>query len=185
MGVSNPWSSEFAGFGVSLAKLKIAELFVWCLTRQSTLISASGYMHCKIRCLDSTFSLLFFSEQGFRSVNRIVISERWMILHVQSCAHAVTATHLVMGELCEKTRWKQKSHGDHKEIGYGLESGPAGLPISSNILKYRTSKNMKRTQRRTKPIVQFLLLRKLTCHLKIGLPKRKLVFQPPIFQGLC
>ena len=56
-----------------------------------------------------------------------------------------------MGELCEKTRWKQKSHGDHKEIEHGLENRLSGLPISSNILKYRTSK----TKRRMKLMVQF------------------------------
>ncbi len=38
-----------------------------------------------------------------------MISDRWMVLHVQSCARAVTATHIVMGELCQKMRRKQKT----------------------------------------------------------------------------
>ena len=41
-------------------------------------------------------------------INRIVKSDRWMVLQVQSCARAVTATHVVMGEQCQKVRWKQK-----------------------------------------------------------------------------
>ena len=32
-------------------------------------------------------------------------------------------------------------HGDHKAIEHGLENRLAVLPISSNILKYRISKN--------------------------------------------
>ena len=35
-------------------------------------------------------------------------SEWWTVLHVQSCARALTGTHLVMGELCQKTRRKRK-----------------------------------------------------------------------------
>ena len=88
----------------------------------------------------------------------IVSSDCWMVLHVQSCAHTVTATHLVMGEPCQKMCRKQKKHGDHKEIEHGLESMLSGLPISCNILKYRTSKNRKRTRRWMKPMVQFLCL---------------------------
>jgi len=65
-----------------------------------------------------------------------------------------------MGELCEKTRWKQKSHGDPKEIEHGLENRLSGLPISSNILKYRTSK----PQRRMKLMVQFQRLLVHTGH---------------------
>ena len=55
----------------------------------------------------------------------------------------------------KKIGLKQKSHGDHKEID---ESRLAGLPISCNILKYRTRKKRKRTQRRVQPMVQFLCL---------------------------
>ena len=36
---------------------------------------------------------------------------------------------------------KQKSHGDHKAIEHDLENRLAVLPIWSNILKYRISKN--------------------------------------------
>ncbi len=38
----------------------------------------------------------------------IMISDRWMVLYVQSCARTVTATHLVMGELCQKMCRKRK-----------------------------------------------------------------------------
>ena len=37
-------------------------------------------------------------------INRIVKSDRWMVFHVQSCARAVTATHVVMGEPCQQIR---------------------------------------------------------------------------------
>ena len=70
----------------------------------------------------------------------IVISDPWMVLYVQSCACAVTATHLVMGELARSMSKAKKSHGDHKEIEHGLENTLGGLPISSNILKYRPGK---------------------------------------------
>ena len=47
-----------------------------------------------------------------------------------------------MSELCKKIGRKQKkSHGDHKAIEHGLENRLAVLLISSNILKYRISKN--------------------------------------------
>jgi len=58
----------------------------------------------------------------------------------------VNATHLVIGGLARKCVESKKSHGDHKETEHGLENMLAGLPISSNILKYRTSKNRKRSQ---------------------------------------
>ena len=52
----------------------------------------------------------------------IVISDPWMVLYVQSCACAVTATHLVMGELARSMSKAKKSHGDHKEIEHGVEN---------------------------------------------------------------
>ena len=66
------------------------------------------------------------------------MSDRWMIFHVQSCARAVTATHLVMGELREKTRWKQKCHG--------LENGLAGLPISCKHSEVQNSQEQEKNQ---------------------------------------
>ena len=57
----------------------------------------------------------------------------------------------------------KKSHGDHEEIEHGLENTLGGLPISSNILKYRTSKNRKRSQWQAKPMVQFLCLWVQSC----------------------
>ena len=67
-----------------------------------------------------------------------------MVLHIQSCVRAVTATHLVMSELCEKSVGNKKSRGDHKAVEHGLENRLDVLPIPSNILKYGINKNMKK-----------------------------------------
>ena len=89
---------------------------------------------------------------------RHLINHRWMVLHVQSCVRAVTATHLVMSELCEKSVENKKSRGDHKAVEHGLENRLDVFPISSNILKCGINKNMKRTQKRMKSTAQFLCL---------------------------
>ena len=106
----------------------------------------------------------------------IVISDRWMVLYVQSCACAVTVTHLVMEDLARNMSKAKKSHGDHKEIEHGLENTLGGLPISSNILKYRTSNNRKRSQWQAKPMVQFLCLWVLSSLNIEGFPYGAIVF---------
>ena len=72
----------------------------------------------------------------------IVISDRWMVLHVQSCACAVTATHLVMGsvqKICRESKAKN-SHGDHKEIDHGLANmQKTACQYHPTFLKYRIS----------------------------------------------
>ena len=79
--------------------------------------------------------------------NQVCVCVLWLqlILSCQNCAR--------------KSVESKKSHGDHKAMEHGLENRLAILPISCNILKDRISKNMKRTQRRMKSMVQFLFLR--------------------------
>ena len=43
-------------------------------------------------------------HEDFDQQDTVVKSDRWMVLHVQSHAGAVTATHAVMGEPCQKVR---------------------------------------------------------------------------------
>ena len=56
----------------------------------------------------------------------------------------------------------KKSHGDHKALEHGLANRRAVLPISSNILKYRISKKMKKPKNSWKSMAQFLSLRVLS-----------------------
>ena len=72
----------------------------------------------------------------------ILIPDGWMVLYVQSCA-CCDCNSSCHGK--RKSVESKESHGDHKEIEHGLENRLSGLPISSNILKYRTSKKRKRT----------------------------------------
>ena len=62
---------------------------------------------------NTTYNIYYTTDYTDRDVihgnfDQPVISDRWMVLHVQSCVRAVTATHLVMSELCEKIGRKQK-----------------------------------------------------------------------------
>ena len=80
--------------------------------------------------------------------NHVCVLWLQIILSCQNCAR--------------KSVESKKGHGDHKAVEHGLENRRAVLPISSNILMYRISKDMKRTQRRIKSMVQFLCLRVLS-----------------------
>ena len=65
--------------------------------------------------------------------NQVCVLWLQLILSRQNCAR--------------KSVESKKSHEDHKAMEHGLEKRLAILPISSNILKYRINKNMKRSQK--------------------------------------
>ena len=67
-----------------------------------------------------------------------------------ACCDCISSCHV---RTLRENRLKKK-HGDHEAMEHGPENRLAILPISSNILKYSISKNMKRTQRRMNSMVQ-------------------------------